>query len=208
MSRSPALGSLVRAAAAGDERAWDSLVARYAPLVRSIARRHRLSPADQDDVLQRTWLALFRSIGRLKTPEALGGWLSTTAANESRQLLRASGRELAVGELPESDLREAQEPVALEDHLMGADRRKALRSAVLRLDGRQKAMLEMLMAPSTPSYAEISASLGVPIGSIGPTRARSLARLRRQPQIAQLFDDPPRAARPTRPPRAEQQNLL
>ena len=208
MSRSLALGSLVRAAAAGDERAWDSLVTRYAPVVRSIARRHRLSPADQDDVLQRTWLALFRSIGRLNTPEALGGWLATTAANECRQLLRASGRELAVDELPESDPREAQAPLALEDHLMGADRLKALRSAVQRLDGREKAMIEMLMAPSAPSYAEISATLGVPIGSIGPTRARSLARLRRQPQIAQLFDDSPRPARPTRPPRAEQQNLL
>jgi RNA polymerase sigma factor (sigma-70 family) len=194
----PPLRRLVDDAAAGDQRAWSALFARFNPLIRSIARRHRLSAADQDDVAQRTWLALFRHVRRLSTPEAVPAWLATTARNECLATLRASLRELPVEEIPlAGDSREDQ---VLEEVLSEA-RRAALREAVARIGGRERAMLEMLLAQSGPSYLEISAKLGMPIGSIGPTRARSLVRLRRDPQIASMLDDSIRPLRPTRPTR-------
>jgi RNA polymerase sigma factor (sigma-70 family) len=210
MSPSPEVRRLVRAAAAGDERAWDSLVSCHAPLIRGIAKRFRLSPSDQDDVLQRTWLALLGHIGRLNTPDAISGWLATTARNECLAVLRAARRELPVQDLPEDYRRGEPEHVdgAVDDELLSAARARAVRAALRRLGGRKQAVLEMLMAPTEPSYAEISTTLGVPVGSIGPTRARSLARLRRDPEILSLFDDSPRRSHPTRPLRPNSSELL
>jgi RNA polymerase sigma factor (sigma-70 family) len=195
--------SSVRAAAAGDERAWEDLVTRFSPLVRSVARRHRLSPSDQEDVLQRTWLALLQHIGRVKAPEAIVSWLATTARNECLATLRAQRREFPAEELPRAEAVPAStdSEEAFDGEMWMAERRAALRVAVDRIGGRPRAMLELLMADDCLSYAEISARLAMPIGSIGPTRARSLARLRREPEIAGLFDDSVRPARPTRPPR-------
>jgi RNA polymerase sigma factor (sigma-70 family) len=204
------IARLVRAAAAGDERAWDALVTCYTPLIRAIARRFRLAPCDQDDVLQRTWLALFGHIGRLNTPEAISGWLATAARNECLRALRAARRELPVEELPERCRREEPEHVdgAFDEAVLNTARATAVRAAVRRLDGRKQALLELLMEPSEPSYLDISARLGVPVGSIGPTRARSLARLRRDPELAGLFDDSPRRPHATRPPRPHPPEIL
>src|SRR5690349_16215427 len=86
------LAALVEAAAAGDPHAWDALVEGFTPMVRSVARRHRLSLADQDEVLQNTWLKLLKSIGRLREPAAVGGWLATTARNESIRVIHDGTR--------------------------------------------------------------------------------------------------------------------
>jgi RNA polymerase sigma factor (sigma-70 family) len=201
------LRRLVDAAAAGDQNAWQALVTRFNPMIRSIARRHRLSAADQDDVMQRTWLALVRYIRRLSTPEALPAWLATTARNESLATLRGSLREFPVDEVPPArDSREGSDHVV--EEVLSEARRTALREAVARVGGRERAMLEMLLDQAGPSYAEISAKLGMPVGSIGPTRARSLMRLRRDPQIAGLLDDSIRPLRPTRPTRHDAGDVL
>jgi RNA polymerase sigma factor (sigma-70 family) len=205
MSAPRELGALVRAAAAGDQQAWSSLVTRFSPYVRAIARRHRLAASDQDDVVQRTWLALFRHIDGLVAPQALVGWLATTARNESLAVLRASQRELPVDEVP-LDVQPSGREDAIDEELYEAARRAALRSAVRRIEGRERAMLEMLIAG--PSYSEISAKLKMPVGSIGPTRARSLERLRRDPAIATLLDDSVRPARPTRPVRSHERDVF
>src|SRR4051794_38101408 len=201
------LRRLVQAAAAGDQQAWHVLVTRFNPMIRSIARRHRLSASDQDDVVQRTWLALVRYVRRLSTPEALPGWLATTARNESLATLRASQRELPVEEVPAAGDSPAGSDHVLEE-VLSAARRTAVREAVGRVGGREGAMLEMLLAQAGPSYEDISAKLGMPVGSIGPTRARSLVRLRRDPQIASLLDDSIRPARPTRPTRHDAGDVL
>jgi RNA polymerase sigma factor (sigma-70 family) len=207
MSAPRELGALVRAAATGDQQAWSSLVTRFSPYIRAIARRHRLSASDQDDVAQRTWLALFRHIDGLLAPQALVGWLATTARNESLAVLRASQRELPVDEVP-LDVPGAPKgrDDAIDDQIYEATRRTALRSAVRRIEGRERAMLELLIAG--PSYAEISAKLKMPVGSIGPTRARSLERLRRDPAIATLLDDSVRPTRPTRPVRSHERDVF
>jgi RNA polymerase sigma factor (sigma-70 family) len=167
--------ALVRAAARGDQRAWETLVARFDPLIRSVARRHRLAPADVDDVAQRTWLALVRHIGRLHDPAALGGWLATTARHEALRTLDHARREL-----PAED---ACAPAATEEacetrRLEALEERAALVGALERIRPLQRTLLWLLMAEPSLSYEQISAALGIPIGSIGPWRARALERLR------------------------------
>src|SRR5213080_2918328 len=89
-------GGLVRAAAGGDQAAWDALVDRFASLVWSVARAHRLSAADAADVSQTTWLRLAEHIDRLRDPERVAGWLATTTRNECLKVLRLSGRQIPV----------------------------------------------------------------------------------------------------------------
>ena len=74
--------SLVAAAAAGEHQAWSELIDRYAVLIRSVCRSHRLCEADADDVAQLTWLRAVEHIGRLRDPERFGAWMSTTARHE------------------------------------------------------------------------------------------------------------------------------
>jgi RNA polymerase sigma factor (sigma-70 family) len=194
------VGALVTAAAAGDSRAWESLVAAFAPLIRSIARRHRLSDADQDEVVQSTWLALLEHIAHLREPAALAGWLSTTARNESIRILREAARvkpteQVAVPEQP------ADTTVA--DEVEWEERRIAVRHAIDRAPVTHRTLLSALIAEPARSYTEVSAELKMPVGSIGPTRARYLTRLRRDPAVAGLmaeFAPPARATRSPRPP--------
>src|SRR3954463_3152115 len=96
------VAELVRAAAAGDQAAWNGLVDRYNGLVWSVARSHRLAMADASDVVQTTWLRLVEHLGRLQDPERVGAWLATTARRESLRTLRPSARQVPTEELPES----------------------------------------------------------------------------------------------------------
>ncbi|MEA2217678.1 MAG: hypothetical protein QOJ35_304 [Solirubrobacteraceae bacterium] len=166
---------LVRAARAGDGVAWRELVARYEGLVWSVARSHRLGSADAGDVAQNTWLKLVQHLDELKDPAAVGAWLATTARRESLRTIAASARQIPFGD-------DAPEPppgdAALDDELLRAERATALWEAVARLRPEDQALVRMLASDPPPSYAEVSAALGMPIGSIGPTRARCLERLR------------------------------
>jgi RNA polymerase sigma factor (sigma-70 family) len=204
------LGALVRAAADDEPRAWEALVTRFTPRIRSIARRHYLSPADQDEVLQRTWMRLLEHIDGLVMPAAIGGWLATTARNESLAILRSKRRELPMDEVPSADHRDTPDPtdVIVAEQLEMAARTKVLRNALNQIDGRKRALLELLLDEAPTSYAEISRALKMPVGSIGPTRARTLARLRRDPQIASLLDDAVQSPRPTRPIRPDAFDIL
>ena len=171
------VGPLVRAAAAGDETAWNALVDRYSGLVWAIARNHRLSSADADEVFQTTWLRLVEHVDRLQDPAKVGGWLATTARHESLRLLRRAGRQIPMGDdLPEPD-RHAPAP---DEALLLADRDRTLRAAFVRLPERDQRLLRLLTADPMPSYEEIGLALNMPTGSIGPTRARCLERLRRE----------------------------
>src|SRR3954465_4617850 len=87
---------LVEAARAGDAAAWDALVDRYLPLVTSVIRRLRLSPADADDVNQTVWLRLGEPLDALREPKARPGWRATTARNEGLRIIRRRGRDVPV----------------------------------------------------------------------------------------------------------------
>jgi RNA polymerase sigma factor (sigma-70 family) len=194
------VADLVARAQDGDQQAWDTLVERYAPLVWSICRRYRLRRADADDVGQDVWLRLVSHLDTIRDPAALPGWLATTTARQSAKAARAAARPRDPGPAPEpGDLPDPTAATA-EQELLQAERHAALRQALAGLPPPGQRLLALLLQDPPPSYATISADLGIPAGSIGPTRARCLRKLRRHPAIAALIDAEQRSSRTaTRP---------
>jgi RNA polymerase sigma factor (sigma-70 family) len=174
---------LASGAAAGEERAWEALVGRFDPMLRRVARGFRLSLHDVDDAVQATWLRAVRHLDRLEDPAAVGAWLMTTARRESLRVLQRATREVPSDQAvlhDEEDLGSADDFDALTDD----DRRAAVRAALTSLPPRDQALLEMLAGEPAPSYDDVATALGMPVGSIGPTRGRALDRLRRHPRLA------------------------
>jgi RNA polymerase sigma factor (sigma-70 family) len=172
---------LVRAAGAGDEAAWAAIVDRFSGLVWATARSHRLSPADAADVAQTTWLRLVEHLDRINDPERLGAWLATTARRESLRLIRLGGREMPTDE---DRMFDSPSGESVDTRLLTEERDTALHRAFRTIGERCQALLRLLAAIEPPSYEEIGAALGMPIGAIGPTRARCLEKLRRSPELA------------------------
>jgi RNA polymerase sigma factor (sigma-70 family) len=168
------LADLVCAARQGDHCAWDALVARYAGMVWAVARAHRLCDADAADASQATWLKLLEHIGDIKEPKAVGGWLATTARRECLRILRRASRVDPLTQVPET----ADDGPELDERLLTGERDACLWRAFEELGPRHQALLRMLAADPAPSYEEIGAALDMPVGSIGPTRARALEKLR------------------------------
>jgi RNA polymerase sigma factor (sigma-70 family) len=173
------------AAASGDASAWKALRERYAARVCSVARRHRLASHDVEDVLQTTWLRLFEHADRIREPRALGGWLETTARRESLRIVEASQREWSMDQESMPDAEDAPLP----EQVSVAERRAALAAALTALPPRHRELMSMLLTEPAPSYAEIARRLDMPIGSIGPIRARSLARLRRNEHLVNTLQE-------------------
>ncbi|WP_308257929.1 RNA polymerase sigma factor [Pseudonocardia lacus] len=167
----------VRRAAAGDKDAWDAIVRSFSGLVWTVGSGHRLGPADTAEVLQTTWLRLLENLDRIREPERLGGWLATTARRESLRMLRLRGREL-----PTDDehvfAREPAPGPSPEEAVLDRDRDRGLWRAFSKLPERCRMLLHLVIV-LRPPYAEVAETMGVPVGSIGPTRARCLERLRR-----------------------------
>jgi RNA polymerase sigma factor (sigma-70 family) len=174
------VAKLVRAAASGEPAAWESLVARFTPLLRNAARGFRLAPADVDDVVQNTWLAAFRHIQRLEKPEAFGAWLLVTARRESLKTYQRSVREIVTDDPPAPATFEDE---GVEAAVIANERGGAIHAAARRLPPRQRALVRSLLNVPAPTYDELSLRLGMPVGSIGPTRDRALQRLRRDPRL-------------------------
>jgi RNA polymerase sigma factor (sigma-70 family) len=162
----------------GDQNAWNEIVDRFTNLLWSVGRAHRLDSADITDVIQTTWLRLLENLDAIRDPERLAGWLATTARRECLRVLRRSGREsVAWDDDAATDL--ADDVAAPVDQLLLIEERDAaLWQCFIGLPARCQQLLRVLMAVEPPSYAEIAAVFGVPIGSIGPTRMRCLQRLR------------------------------
>ncbi len=183
---------LVMRARDGDQRAWDAIVVRYAPLVWSICRRYRLAGADADDAGQAVWLQLVDHIGQIRDPAALPGWLATTTGRECGRIVRAARRTCPPGSrvLDAEDI--PDEPAAVtDDELLRAERHAALREALADLPPPCQQLIVLLTEDPPLPYAQIGARLGIPAGSIGPTRRRCLAKLRRHPAIAALINAEP-----------------
>jgi RNA polymerase sigma factor (sigma-70 family) len=186
--RSGDLAAVVEAARAGHEWAWTALITRFQPMVLRIARRHRLAATEQDEVAQETWLRLFRNLGRIDQPAALRGWIATTARNESVRRLHSCSRETPV---EQDALPEPRMDPDMDASLVARERRAALDRALRRVPDRQARLLRILMTEPEPSYEQVSAALGIPIGSIGPTRARGIERLRGDVHLASALDARP-----------------
>jgi RNA polymerase sigma factor (sigma-70 family) len=172
----------------GDKQAWDALVERYAPLIWSICRRRRLSSADAGDVGQRVWLQLVSQLDQVRDPAALPGWLATTAQRECGNIRRATRRShVLAGVLDAGHIPSQQAPMA-EHELLEAERHVALHEAFTRLPPSCQQLIAALTEDPPVPYAQISVRLGIPVGSIGPTRRRCLDKLRRAPAIAALIN--------------------
>jgi len=175
--REAPIGSLLDRAAQGDQAAWDRLISRFEGLVWATVRAHRLEAGDAADVVQTVWLRLVEHLGRLRDPERLGGWLATTARHESLRQIRRSGRTVPTGEAADLEPRDADVP-PLDARLLATEREAALRRAMRTISERCQTLLRILAADPAPSYQDVGEALGMPVGSIGPTRARCLERLR------------------------------
>lgn len=172
------LTETVRLAAAGDRLAWERLVERFAPTVWAIARAHRLNAADAADVSQTTWVRLVENLHRIEQPERVGAWLATTARRESLRLLRLSGRQIPRSDDMES-VADPSPSSGFESSLVACQRVQVIAGLVDRLPLRSGMLLRLLSSDPPLSYKDISETLQMPIGSIGPTRARALEQLRR-----------------------------
>ena len=188
------LADLVRRAADGEQPAWDALVDRFTPLLWSVGRAHRLDREAAADVVQMTWLRLLENLGRIRTPEALPGWLATTARHECLAVLRRSGRELPGWEV------DVDVPDTVSDDvdalLLADERNTTLWRCFNGLTERCRRLLRVVVTVEKASYAEVAEALGLPVGSIGPTRMRCLDRLRAAlARSAYPFDATPGGAR-------------
>ena len=167
----------VRRAATGDIYAWNRLVDQYSRLIWSITAGFKLGESDAADVVQTTWMRLIEHIDRIEQPARVGSWLASTARNECLRHMAARKRIVLVHEDSEFDGADQHGP-EVDEALLASERARDVRRAMMHLPAQWQRLLEMLMADPPVSYAEISYQLGVPIGSIGPTRVRCLAKLR------------------------------
>ena len=174
---------LVRRAADGDRQAWERLVDQYARLIWSITGEFRLTESDAADVAQTTWLRLLEHIHRIQYPDRVGSWLAATARNECLRSIAAHKRVVLGHDDGDLDSAPTLEP-DVDARLIANERAQVVHDAMSSLPRRWQRLLELLMADPPVSYAEISDQLGLPIGSIGPTRGRCLARLRVQLQTS------------------------
>jgi RNA polymerase sigma factor (sigma-70 family) len=177
MRDDPSVIALVTRAAGDDQQAWDELIERYAPLVWAICSRYRLSNHDIEDVGQSVWLLLVEQLSRLREPAALPGWLATTTNRECLRVVAATRKSQHLGSAVD-DAAFVDER-AIDEEILIAERNAALRTGFAELPLHSQHLLAMLFRDPPCSYSEISATLGIPIGSIGPQRARCLERLRR-----------------------------
>ena len=161
---------------AGDEQAWKELVDRYAGLVWSVARSYRLSPASTDDVVQTVWLRLAEHCGRIREPDRLASWLATTTRNEALRVIRGTTRLM-----PQATIADSAELTApsVEERITDDITLRAVLGAFAQLPVDDQQLLRLLCTVPPLDYHTIAEMLGRPIGSIGPTRARCLERLKR-----------------------------
>ena len=173
------VATLVDGARRGSQAAWDQLVERYLPLVTSVVRRHGVTGVDADDVNQTVWLRLVEHLDRLDDPRALPGWLVAVARHECYRTGRLRNRSVPTDPQASATFERPDHTPDLLAQLVADERRTALVDGLLELPAQRRELLLLLTEDPPPSYAEISRRCGIPVGSIGPTRARALEQLRR-----------------------------
>lgn len=167
---------LLAAAGEGDESAWDEIVRRYNRVVLAKVRSFRLQDADALDAVQMTWLRLAENRHRLCHPDRLAGWLATTAGRECLRILRQSKYTVSPVEVYAAHL--ADPAAGPEQHAVETDTARAVGSLVAELSPARQVLVRALFADDAGPYAEVARSIGIPVGSIGPSRARALDQLR------------------------------
>jgi RNA polymerase sigma factor (sigma-70 family) len=189
-----------RAARKGDDDAWEQIIARYPSLINAVCRRHRLASYEAPDVSQYVWMQLVRHINKLREPRALCGWISATATHRCYEILRTHKRSVIVDPLAigSFDLvgtaaksTDSEGLFSTDDDLLRAEQRHAVRQALAELTETQQQLLLLLVADPPVPYSEISRRMNLPVGSIGPTRARLVRKLQKSVAVRLLIEDLP-----------------
>jgi RNA polymerase sigma factor (sigma-70 family) len=167
---------LVRRAAKGDELAWRQIIDQHGPSLRRVSSAYQLGEAEAADAVATVWLKLVENIGSLRDGSSVPGWLMSTLRTECLARVSERSRERPLADF--AGVEELADVIDFDRWLLDADRRQTVQRAMTKLSEQQRQLLGMLFADPTPSYAEISANLAIPIDSIGPTRCRLLDKLR------------------------------
>ncbi|MFT4167262.1 MAG: sigma-70 family RNA polymerase sigma factor [Microlunatus sp.] len=186
---------LVHGARDGDQDCWRELIGRHQPIIDAVTRRYRLGHEDAGDVSQTVWLQLTSHLDSIREPRALPGWIKVTAEREAFRLIRVGRRTTSLE--PIADFYESQTSPAelrfsssiddIDTELLRTEEQAAIRAGLETLNANQRDLLLMLVAEPAVPYAQISVELGLPIGSIGPTRARCLRKLHAAPSVQALL---------------------
>ncbi|MGH4009431.1 MAG: RNA polymerase sigma factor [Pseudonocardiaceae bacterium] len=160
----------------GDPAAWDEIIRQYGKLVSTTVWSFRLQEADALDAIQMTWLRLVENADRVQFPERLSGWLTTTARRECLRILRQN----KLGpDLIDVALEAVADPLeGPEQRVIDANTTRTLRKLIDELSPRRRTVIGMLFTDDPCSYRNLSRLAGIPLGGIGPTRARALQQLR------------------------------
>jgi RNA polymerase sigma factor (sigma-70 family) len=160
----------------GNPAAWDEIFRRYEKIVYRAVRSFRLQDADALNAMQMTWMRLAENAGRVQFPERLGRWLATTARRECLHILRQTRLGPNYTAVPPETVSEPS--AGPEQRAIEAHTTRTLRKLIDELPPRQRILIRMLFTDDHCSYAEVAHITGIPLGGIGPTRARALQQLR------------------------------
>lgn len=167
-------GELLDRAAKGERASWDALVDRFGQMVWSVARGFRLDEATAKDVSQTVWLRLIENIDNIKDPERLPGWLATTCRREAMRVAARARRDIPT----DFEFDVEDEGPSLDQMLIDDEESRIILKAFETLDETCRELLRLMTIEPALSYEEVSELTGRPIGSLGPTRARCLDKLR------------------------------
>jgi RNA polymerase sigma factor (sigma-70 family) len=175
-----------------DEQAWNALIERHQHIIDAVCRRYRLRPEDAADVSQTVWMKAIDNLDRIRELRAMPGWIKTTAMRAACTVLRSRDRLTMLPDVSEnnsadwSPLAPAPGSSEVDARMLHAERRAAVRDGLAELTESHRALLSLLVADPPITYQQISDQLGLPVGSIGPTRARCLRKLAATPSIRAL----------------------
>jgi RNA polymerase sigma factor (sigma-70 family) len=170
------LGGLLSAARDGDQRAIGQIVTELSPMLWQVARATGLDGGDAEDVLQTVWLKLFAHLDTIREPGALVGWLVTVTRREAWQVRKTGSRQVPADQEWLSGFADSRP--GTEEQVVVSDQHRRLRHALEKLDPRCRELLRIVAFVPRPDYRAVAAELGMPVGSVGPTRGRCLAKLR------------------------------
>jgi RNA polymerase sigma factor (sigma-70 family) len=174
--RSARVAALLTEARTGRRDALNAMVTELTPLLWHVARGQGLSQAGAEDVVQTTWLCLLRELEHIRAPESLVAWLVTVARREAVRVRDRGRREQPVAEFAADEHTDGT--AGPDEMVVDDERRRLLWEAIDALPERCRSLLRLVAFVDRPDYDAVSTALGMPRGSIGPTRGRCLAKLR------------------------------
>ncbi len=162
----------------GDRARMSELVDLLTPVLWHTARGQRLDQSTAEDVIQTAWIRLVERADAIAEPQAVLAWLITTVRREAWRVLKKSGRAIPTDEIPDGEVDGIPTPLDPAAEAVLREDQRSLWRSVSRLSERCQALLRIIAFVDRPDYAAVSTALGMPVGSIGPTRGRCLAKLR------------------------------